>query len=64
MLQTKKVVLNYFFQYMSKVYFAIKEGNIRLRKATEKLGAVQYKKVSHDTLVFILYKKDYIVRRF
>ena len=47
-----------------KVYFDISGGNIHARKATEKLGAVQYKKVSHDTLVFILYKKDYIVRTF
>ena len=60
--QIKKVMLDYVFQYIEKVFFDIGENNIRSRKATEKLGAVQYKKGDDGKLVYILLKKEYLLR--
>ena len=60
--QIKKVMLDYVFSYLEKVFFYIGENNIRSRKATEKLGAVQYKKGDDGKLVYILLKKEYLLR--
>jgi RimJ/RimL family protein N-acetyltransferase len=60
--QIKKVMLNYIFGYVEKVYFDIGEKNFRSRRATEKLGAVQYKKVNDGTLTYLLHKKEYFLQ--
>ncbi len=60
--QIKKVMLDYVFQYIKKVFFDIGENNVRSRKATEKLGAVQYKKRDDGILIYMLLKKEYLLR--
>ena len=60
-LQIKKVMLDYIFQYVEKVYFDIGEENFRSRKATKKLGAVQYKKEDGGKLIYILSENEYLL---
>ena len=55
-LQIKKLMLDYAFRHIDKVYFDIGEENFRSRKATEKLGAVMYKKNSNGKLIYLLFK--------
>ncbi|MAJ15195.1 MAG: N-acetyltransferase [SAR116 cluster bacterium] len=52
-LQIKKLMLDYAFRHIDKVYFDIGEENFRSRKATEKLGAVVYKKTERVNLFII-----------
>ena len=59
--QIKKVMLDFIFQHIEKVYFDIGENNFRSRKATEKLGAAQYKKEEDGTVVYVLPKKEYLL---
>ena len=60
-LQIKKLMLDYAFRHIDKVYFDIGEENFRSRKATEKLGAVMYKKNSNGKLIYLLFKQDYVL---
>ena len=62
--QIKKVMLDYVFSYLEKVFFYIGENNIRSRKAIEKLGAFQYKKGDDGKVIYILLKKEYLLRNF
>ena len=54
-------MLDFIFQHIVKVYFDIGENNFRSRKATEKLGAAQYKKEEDGTVVYVLPKKKYLL---
>ena len=60
-LQIKKLMLDYAFRHIDKVYFDIGEENFRSRKATEKLGAVMHKKNSNGKLIYLLFKQDYVL---
>ena len=60
-LQIKKLMLDYAFRHINKVYFDIGEENFRSRKATEKLGAVMHKKNSNGKLIYLLFKQDYVL---
>ena len=59
-LQIKKLMLDYAFRHIDKVYFDIGEENFRSRKATEKLGAVVYKKTERG-LTYLLLEQDYLL---
>ena len=54
-LQIKKLMLDYAFRHIDKVYFDIGEENFRSRKATEKLGAVMHKKNSNGKFFIITF---------
>ena len=58
----KKVLLDYIFDSVEKVYFDIGKDNFRSRKATEKLGALMVKDLGNGKLVYVLYKNDYLLR--
>jgi RimJ/RimL family protein N-acetyltransferase len=51
----KKMMLDYVFKYINKVYFDIGSNNLRSRKATEKLGA---KLFSDDGEGMVVYELD------
>jgi len=61
-LEIKKVMLDYIFEYVEQVYFEIGAENFRSRKATQKLGAVKYKKSDNGGLVYLLHKSDYLLQ--
>ena len=58
-LQIKKIMLDHIFQHVENVYFDIGKENYRSRKATEKLGALQYKKKDGGKLIYKLSKSEY-----
>ena len=53
--EIKDVLLNQAFQVVTKVFFDIGVNNIRSRKATEKLGAVEHQQLD-DKVVYLLAK--------
>ena len=53
--EIKNVLLNQAFQVVTKVFFDIGVNNIRSRKATEKLGAVEHQQLD-DKVVYLLAK--------
>ena len=57
--QIKKMMLDYVFKYLDRVYFDIGECNLRSRKATEKLGAKLFLDKGDGTLVYLLNKNTY-----
>ena len=61
-LQIKKLMLDYVFTHIDKVYFDIGKENFRSRKAIEKLGAVRYKTNSDGKLIYLLLKQEYVLK--
>jgi RimJ/RimL family protein N-acetyltransferase len=57
--QIKKMMLDYTFIYLDKVYFDIGEQNFRSRKAIEKLGAKLLKDGGNGMIVYLLEKNIY-----
>ena len=55
----KKMMLDYVFKYLDKVYFDIGEQNFRSRKATEKLGAKLFLDDGGGMVVYALNKSTY-----
>ena len=55
----KKMMLDYIFKYLDKVYFDIGEQNLRSRKATEKLGAKLFLDDGGGMVVYLLNKNTY-----
>jgi len=55
----KKMMLDYIFKYLEKVYFDIGEQNFRSRKATEKLGAKLFLDDGGGMVVYLLNKNTY-----
>ena len=60
-LQIKKLMLNYVFSHIDKVYFDIGKENLRSRKATEKIDATLYKKNKDGKLIYLLLKQYYVL---
>ena len=56
--QVKKIMLNYAFQYLDKVYFDIGANNFRSRKAVEKIGAHLFSDNKQGSVVYIIKKCD------
>ena len=56
----KKMMLDYTFKYLEKVYFDIGTNNFRSRKAVEKLGAILFSDNKKGDVVYILTKKKFI----
>ena len=58
--QVKKMMLDYTFKYLDKVYFDIGKNNFRSRKAVEKLGARLFLDNKKGNVVYILKKNEFI----
>ena len=58
--QVKKMMLDYTFKYLDKVYFDIGINNFRSRKAVEKLGASLFSDNKKGNVVYILKKNNFI----
>ena len=58
--QVKKMMLDYTFKYLDKVYFDIGINNFRSRKAVEKLGASLFSDNKRGNVVYILKKNQFI----
>ena len=58
--QIKKMMLDYAFKYLDKVYFDIGGNNFRSRKAVEKLGASLFKDNKVGNVVYVLNKIKFI----
>ena len=58
--QVKKMMLDYTFKYLDKVYFDIGMNNFRSRKAVEKLGASLFGDNKKGNVVYILKKNKFI----
>ena len=58
--QVKKMMLDYTFKYLDKVYFDIGINNFRSRKAVEKLGASLFSDNKKGNVVYILKKNQFI----
>ena len=56
----KKLVINYAFKFLDKIYFDIGENNIRSIKAVEKLGAIFFSADHKGMVVYKLNKIDFI----
>ena len=59
-LQVKKMMLDYTFKFLDKVYFDIGINNVRSRKAVEKLGARLFLDNKKGNVVYILKKNEFI----
>ena len=59
-LQVKKMMLDYTFKFLDKVYFDIGINNFRSRKAVEKLGARLFLDNKKGNVVYILKKNEFI----
>ena len=55
----KKLMINYAFKFLDKIYFDIGENNFRSRKVVEKLGATFFSSVDNGMLVYKLDKIDF-----
>ena len=58
--QVKKMMLDYTFKYLDKVYFDIGINNFRSRKAVEKLGASLFSDNKKGNVVYTLKKNQFI----
>ena len=58
--QVKKMMLDYTFKYLEKVYFDIGKNNFRSRKAVEKLGAMLFCDSKKVNVVYVLNKDKFI----
>ena len=58
--QVKKMMLDFTFKYLDKVYFDIGVNNFRSRKAVEKLGAILFADNNEGNVVYKLKKKDFL----
>ena len=58
--QVKKMMLDYTFKYLDKVYFDIGINNFRSRKAVEKLGASLFSDNKNGNVVYILKKNQFV----
>ena len=58
--QIKKMMLDYAFKYLDKVYFDIGVNNFRSRKAVEKLGASLFENNKVGNVVYVLKKIKFI----
>ena len=57
--QIKKLMLDYAFKYIDKVYFDIGVNNFRSRRAVEKLGATPFSESSDGMVKYLLNKNSY-----
>jgi len=60
--EIKQVLLDHAFHTVDTVFFDIGVDNVRSRKATEKLGAVEFD-TSDGKVVYVLHKKSFSGRR-
>lgn len=56
----KKLMIDYAFKFLDKIYFDIGENNFRSRKAVEKLGATFLSTDDKGMVVYKLNKEDFI----
>ncbi|HCG90913.1 MAG TPA: GNAT family N-acetyltransferase [Dehalococcoidia bacterium] len=56
----KKLMIDYAFKFLEKIYFDIGENNFRSRKAVEKLGAAFFSSDDKGMVVYKLNKIDFI----
>ena len=59
--EVKKIMLDYTFKYLNKVYFDIGVNNIRSRKAVEKLGAHLFIDNKIGNVVYLLKKENSLI---
>lgn len=57
--EIKKIMLDYIFQYVSKVFFDIGKENYRSQKSVEKLGAQKQNEENNNNLLFLLSKENW-----
>ena len=57
--QIKKLMLDYAFKYIDKVYFDIGVNNFRSKRAVEKLGATPFSESSDGMVEYLLNKNSY-----
>ena len=65
--QAKKLLLDYIFQYVSKVYFHVGSGNLRSQIAAGRIGAVKvgeqdvayFGETPKSNFVYVIEKQDY-----
>ena len=55
--QIKKLMLDYIFQYLDKVYFEIWEENIRSQNSVEKLGGKKLRLEKNNKYLYLIEKK-------
>ena len=55
--QIKKLMLNYIFQFLDKVYFDIWKTNYRSQKSIEKLGGKKLSLDKNNKYLYLLEKK-------
>lgn len=65
----KKLLLEYAFQYIDKVYFHIGSTNVRSQKAIERIGAIKIAEVNFDLngkklphYEYVIEKEDYLTK--
>jgi len=59
--QIKKLMLDYIFQYIDKVYFDIGKENYRSQKSIEKLGGKKQLTEAKDSLIYLIDKKNWML---
>ena len=57
--QIKKLMLDYVFQYLDKVYFDIWERNYRSQKSVEKLGGKKLRLEKNNKFLYLIEKMDW-----
>ncbi|MBL6864159.1 MAG: GNAT family N-acetyltransferase [Rhodospirillales bacterium] len=57
--QIKKLMLDYAFKYIDKVYFDIGFNNFRSRRAVEKLGAILSSEISDGMVEYLLNRSSF-----
>ena len=58
--QIKKIMIDYSFKYLSKIYFDIGNTNFRSRKAVEKLGATLFQDNVSGNVIYSLKKTNFL----
>ena len=58
--QIKKIMIDYSFKYLSKIYFDIGNTNFRSRKAVEKLGATLFQDNASGNVIYLLKKTNFL----
>lgn len=61
--ETKRLMIDYAFQFVDKIYFHIGAENIRSQKGTEKIGALKVNEVTTEKNGIQTVKFDYLIEK-
>jgi len=57
--QIKKLMMDYIFQFLDKVYFEIGKNNFRSQKSVEKLGGIKIKLLNDKNYLYLIEKSKW-----